>query len=95
MDEPGVPIPGTYRRRVLVRLDGGGFSHKLLEHIAAGGGVKGRRWEFSVGSSCTDREIDAIDRAPKTAWQPGIDQDGELLEDIRVADITGLLDLTQ
>jgi hypothetical protein len=88
-------IPGTYRRRVLVRLDGAGFSHKLLEHIATGGGVKGRRWELSVGWACTDREIDAIDKTPDAAWQPGIEQDGTLLDDVRVADITGLLDLSQ
>jgi hypothetical protein len=24
-------LPGRYRRRVLVRLDGAGFSHQLLE----------------------------------------------------------------
>jgi hypothetical protein len=88
-------IPGTYRRKVLVRLDGAGFSHKLLEHIATGGGVKRRSWEFSVGWSCTDREIDAIDKAPKTVWQNGIDQDGTLLDDTWVADITGLLDLSE
>lgn len=88
-------IPGTYRRKVLVRLDGAGFSHKLLEHIAAGGGIKGRRWEFSVGWACTDREIDAIDKTPKAVWQNGIDQDGTLLEDTWVADITGLLDLSE
>jgi hypothetical protein len=88
-------IPGTYRRKVLVRLDGAGFSHKLLEHIAGGGGVKGRQWEFSVGWSCTDREIDAIDKTPKQCWHNGIDQDGTLLTDTRVADITGLLDLSE
>jgi len=38
-------LPSRYRRRVLVRLDGAGFSHDLLEHIAASGGVKGRQWE--------------------------------------------------
>jgi hypothetical protein len=58
-------IPGTYRRKVLIRLDGAGFSHKLLEHIASGGGVKHRSWEFSVGWACTDLELDAIDRTPK------------------------------
>src|SRR4051794_12309627 len=58
-------IPGSYRRRGLGRLDGAGFSHKLLEHIATGGGVQGRSWEFSVGWSCTDREIDAIDATRK------------------------------
>jgi hypothetical protein len=87
-------IPGTYRRRVLVRLDGAGFSHTLLEHVATGG-VKGRTWEFSVGWSCTDREVDAIDTTPKQCWQNAIDQDGGRPEDTWVADITGLLDLSQ
>lgn len=58
-------IPGSYRRKVLIRLDGAGFSLKLLEHIATGGGVKGRSWEFSVGWACTDREIDATAPTPQ------------------------------
>jgi hypothetical protein len=86
-------LPGRYRRRVLVRLDGAGFSHALLEHIAAGAGVKGRAWEFSVGWSCTDTEMDAIARLPTGAWTAGIDQHGEPVEDTFVADLTGLLDL--
>jgi len=55
--------------------------------------VTGRRWEFSVGWSCTDTELDAIARLPTGAWTAGIDQNGELLEDTFVADLTGLLDL--
>jgi hypothetical protein len=39
-------LPGPFRHRLLVRLDGAGFSHDLLEHIASGGGKRGRRWEF-------------------------------------------------
>jgi hypothetical protein len=73
--------------------DGAGFSHDLLEHIAAGGGVRGRDWQFSVGWSCTDTEMDAIAQLPRDAWEPGIDQDGDLVEDTFVADLTGLLDL--
>ena len=86
-------LPGPYRRRVLIRLDGAGFSHDLLEHIAAGGGVQGRTWEFSVGWSCTDKEMDAIERLPRGAWTGGIGQDGEPADDTFVADLTGLLDL--
>jgi hypothetical protein len=78
---------------VLVRLDGAGFSHELLEHIAAGGGKRGRHWEFSVGWSCTDVEMDAIARLPKAAWTPGIGQDGDVLDDTFTADLTGLLNL--
>ena len=88
-------LPGAFRRRLLVRLDGAGFSHELLEHIAAGGGRQGRNWEFSVGWSCTEREIEAIGRVPAGARQPAIGQDGDVLEDTFVADITGLLDLQE
>ncbi len=78
---------------MLVRLDGAGFSHELLEHIATGGATKGRYWEFSVGWSCTDKETDAIQRLPAGAWTPGIDQNGDIVKDTFVADLTGLLDL--
>jgi len=76
-----------------VRPGGAGFSHQLLEHIAADGGTPGRSWEFSVGWSCTDTETDAIARLPTGAWTPGIDQNGDLVPDTFVAEVTGLLDL--
>ncbi|SDY25687.1 hypothetical protein SAMN05661080_02861 [Modestobacter sp. DSM 44400] len=78
---------------MLVRLDGAGFSHQLLEHIAAGGGRRGRQWGVSVGWSCTDTEMGAIEALPKNAWTAGIDQRGDLVEDTFVADLTGLPDL--
>jgi len=87
-------LPGRCRRRLLVRLDGAGFSHQLLEHIAAGGDVRGRDWEFSVGWSCTDKEMDAIARLSTGAWTAGIDQNGDLIADTFVAEVTGLLDLS-
>jgi Transposase DDE domain group 1 len=87
-------IPGAYRHRMLIRLDGAGFSHQLLEHVAAGGGKRGRRWEFSVGWSCGDVEMNAIAKLPDNAWTQGIDQDGQLVEDTFVAELTGLLDLS-
>jgi Transposase DDE domain group 1 len=86
-------LPGRYRRRMLIRLDGAGFSHELLEHIANGGGVKGRVWEFSAGWSCTDRETHAIEQLPAQAWTPAIEQNGEPVQNAFVADLTGLLDL--
>ena len=82
-------LPGRYRRRLLVRPGGAGFSHQLLEHIAAGGGKKGRSWEFSVGWSCTDKETDAIARLSTGAWTPGIDQNGDLVPDMRMTTPSG------
>jgi DDE family transposase len=93
LDRAVARIPGRYRRRMLVRLDGAGFSHDLLEHIGAGGGVTGRSWEFSVGWSCTDTEMDAIEALPTDAWTAAIEQNGEPVENTFVADLTGLLDL--
>ncbi len=87
-------IPGAYRHRMLIRLDGAGFSHDLLEHIASGGGKRGRRWEFSVGWPRTDREMDAIAKLPAAAWTPAIDQSGDVVENAYVAELTGLLDLS-
>ncbi|MEX5713851.1 IS1380 family transposase [Parafrankia sp. FMc6] len=87
-------IPGAWRHRMLIRLDGAGFSHQLLEHIASGGGKRGRRWEFSVGWPRTDREMEAIAKLPDGAWTPAIEQDGGLVEDAYVAELTGLLDLS-
>ena len=46
-----------------------------------------------MGWSCTDVEMDAIARLPKAAWTPGIDQNGDVLDDTFAADLTGLLDL--
>ena len=88
-------LPAAFRRRILVRLDGAGYSRELLEHIAAGGGTQGRRWEFSVGWSCTEREVEAIERVPACARQPAIGQNGDVLDDTFAADITGLLDLQE
>ena len=65
----------------------------MLEHIAAGGSKKGRDWEFSVGWSCTEKEMHAIERLPKGAWTGGIAQNGDLVADTFVAEVTGLLDL--
>jgi len=56
--------------------------------------VKGRAWEFSVGWSCTDKEMDAIEQLPKGAWTAGIGQNGDPIDDTFVADLTGLLDLS-
>ncbi len=86
-------LPGRWRHRLLVGLDGAGFFHQLLAHIAAGGGKRGRHWEFSVGWSCTETELEAIEQLPAQAWTAGIDQDGDVLADTFVAELTGLLDL--
>jgi hypothetical protein len=56
---------------------------------ACGGGTGSSRLRWS----CTDKEMDAIQRLHKGDWTAGIDQNGNVVEDTFVADLTGLLDL--
>jgi hypothetical protein len=86
-------LPSRFRRRLLVRLDGAGFPHQLLEHMVVGGGTRGRHGEFSVGWACTEVELDAIAQLPAQACSSGIDQAGEVIAETFVAELTGLLSL--
>jgi hypothetical protein len=91
-------LPWWRRQKVLVRVDGAGFSHELLQWIASAGGRRSPtfRWEYSTGWAFTDREQTAVEKADRLGlWQPATDARGTVREDAFVADLTGLLgDLT-
>jgi len=71
LDQAVARLPGQFRHRLLVRPGGAGFSHDLLEHIATGGGTKGRHWEFSP-ALVVHRHRDGRDHpASETAWHTG------------------------
>lgn len=55
-------LPGPYRGGCWSGLDGAGFSHDLLEHIAVGGGVQDRAWVPGPGGSPSARH------APIRRW---------------------------
>ncbi len=77
----------------MIRADGAGASHELLDWITALDAKRGRSVEYSVGYAVTDRVRDAIARVSKTAWQPAITAQGEPREHGDVVEITGMLDL--
>lgn len=100
-------LPGPYRRKILFRTDGAGFSCGLLKWIAGAGGRvhPSFTWEYSTGWTFTQREMDAVEaldelekeanKSGRTVWEPALDEDGEPRENAHVAEITGLLgDLT-
>ena len=87
-------IPAAHRKKVLVRCDGAGASHKLLDWLTEQGKVRGRSVEYSVGFPVTDKVRDAIKLVPKTVWTPASDADGEVRDGGDVAELTGLLALT-
>jgi hypothetical protein len=88
-------IPVAHRKKLLIRSDGAGASHKLLDWLTEQGKVRGRSVEYSVGFAVTEKIRDAIDLVPKKVWTSAIDADGGVREGGDVAELTGLLDLTK
>ncbi len=87
-------VPAAQRKNLLIRSDGAGASHKLLEWLTEQGRVRGRRLEYSVGYAVTEKIRDAIKLVPEQVWTPATDADGGVREGGDVAELTGLLDLT-
>jgi hypothetical protein len=87
-------IPRAHRKHVLIRADGAGASHALLDWLTAHNEIRGRRVDHSVGFAVTDKVRQAIMVVPEKVWTPAIDADGGVRAGGDVADITGLLDLT-
>lgn len=85
-------VPGTHRRRMLIRSDGAGASHTLLDWLTEQGQVRGRSVEYSVGFTLTKALREAITLVPKTVWRPALDADGEIREGGDVVELTGLID---
>lgn len=88
-------IPGAHRRDLLIRSDGAGASHDLLDWLTEQGKVRGRKVEYSVGFAITEKIREAIELVPKKVWTPAADADGGVREGGDVAELTGLLDLTR
>ena len=87
-------VPGSHRRKLLIRSDGAGASHGLLDWLTEQGKVRGRSVEYSVGFTITEKLRDAIDLVPAKVWTPAIDADGGIREGADVAELTGLIDPT-
>ena len=84
-------IPRQYRRDVLIRSDGAGASHDLLDWISEQNRIRGRRVEYSVGFSITAPIRRAIAITPEAAWGPALNPSGDIREGAEVAELTGFL----
>ena len=87
LDSALAQLPEDLRARVLVRSDGGGYSHKFFDAI-----VK-RGLEFSVGWAANPDIAEAITGLPEQAWTPAHNRDGQPREGADVTELTGLLEL--
>jgi hypothetical protein len=80
-------LPEDLRARVLVRSDGGGYSHRFFDAIVE------RELEFSVGWQANEDIAEAITGLPEQAWTPALNSGGQPREGADVTELTGLLEL--
>jgi hypothetical protein len=82
-------IPPSYRAKLLIRVDGAGASHALLERIEALNTTR-RTVRYTVGWKITEADEAAIAALSESAWEAALDQDGAVQEQCHVAELTGL-----
>jgi hypothetical protein len=87
-------VPPAYRKRLLVRADGAGASHGLLDWLTAQDAKRGRSVEYPVGFAVTDPVRTAITMVPARAWDPCRERRRGRPGWRDVAEVTDLLDLT-
>ena len=59
-------LPAAHRKDLLIRADGAGSSHELLDWLTEQNKVRGRRVEYSVGFAVTEKIREAIMLVPQT-----------------------------
>lgn len=86
-------LPSTRRRghvgrKVLIRTDGAGASHKFTRWLAT------RGLSYSIGFGLTSDLADVIDRLPDAAWTAAYDADGVQREGAKLAELTHACNLS-
>jgi hypothetical protein len=86
-----LPDPRRPGKNVLVRVDGAGGTHGLIDWLTR------RRLSYSVGFSLPG-DLESIQAklasVPAAAWTPAYDSDGRVRPGAWVAEVTGLFDLS-
>jgi hypothetical protein len=82
-------LPRTSYRKLMVRIDGAGATHALLEHLQ-GLNHAARRVIYTVGWTITAADEQAIGTLPETAWTVAVGQNGEATPGYEIAELTGL-----
>lgn len=93
-------VPAGHRKKVLIRADGAGASHGLMDWLttlntAPPHGRRGRSVEYGVGFAVTEQVRAAIAVVLNSAWAAASDADGEVRVHADVVDVTHLLGLTR
>ena len=87
-------VPAAHRKKLLVRADGAGASHDLLDWLTDKNKIRGRSVEYSVGFSITEKVRDAIALVPAKVWTPALDATGDVRDGGDVVELTTMMNLT-
>ena len=74
-------------RGIMIRIDGAGCSHQLLNWL------DGQRVQYSVGFTLPTTTADLLEKIPASVWAPALDAHDEVRDGAWVAELTGLLNL--
>jgi hypothetical protein len=83
-------VPAAFRRKILVRIDGAGASHRLVGHLLKLSTPR-KTLLFTCGWTILGADEEAIAALPEEARKPGVRQDGTAEEDKDTAEITHLM----
>jgi DDE family transposase len=89
LDAAIAQIPDSHRKKILVRVDGAGATHELLDYIRSLN-TAGRTVRYTVGWTITKADEDAVAALPDTAWGDSLHQDATANDKAHVAELTGL-----
>jgi Transposase DDE domain group 1 len=95
LDAALAQIPDAHRHGtdILIRADSAGGAKAFLAHVRALR-ERGIHTSFSVGYAVTEPVRRAIRALPDHLWHPALEQDGTLRTGAEVAELTGMVDLT-
>jgi hypothetical protein len=82
------PTAGRVGRKVLIRTDGAGGTHEVVEYLSK------RALSYSLGFGLTATMVDKLSLVPDQVWTPAYDAEEAPREGAWVAELTGLLDLS-
>jgi hypothetical protein len=82
------PTCGRIGKKVLVRIDGAGATHDVVDYLHA------RAMSYSIGFTLPDNTAELLKKIPVTAWTPAYDAEGNIRAGAWVAELTGLLNLS-
>ena len=85
---PGYRCGSRPGRKVLIRIDGAGSTHALLDWMS------GQRLSYSVGFGLPEHTAELLTKIPEQVWTPAYDAHDQVRDGAWVAELTDLLDLT-